>query len=174
MATGELQWTMGSVQPSDGSSGNATPGIVRVQGTETNPKKHFLVAQFDAATAEYVTMAFRWPVNYASGGTLLLQWMANSASGNSVVWGARVGATTAADADTPVEHAAAAASTTTTAGNATEARRMIETSITLANLDSVAVGDLALLIVYRDAANGSDTLAVDAELITAALQYTTT
>lgn len=174
MATGELQWTMASIQPSDGSSGNATPGVVRIQGTETNPKKHFLVAQFDAATAEYVTIAFRCPVNYASGGILLLQWMANSASANSVVWAARVGATTAADADTPVEHAAAAASSTTTAGNATEARRMIETSITLSNLDSLAVGDLVLLLVYRDAANGSDTLAVDAELISVAFQYTTT
>lgn len=174
MATGEYQWAMSAVNPSDGSSGNATPPIRRIQGTEANPKKHFLVAAFDAATAQYLTIPLRWPVNYASGGTVLFQWMANSASANSVVWAARLGAITAADADTPVEHAAAAASTVTAAGNATEARRLMDSSITLANLDSAAVGDLAFLIVYRDAANGADTLAVEAELIIVTFQYTTT
>ncbi len=163
MATATLQWGM-----------NAATALQRIQGTESNPKKHFLVAAFDAATDEHLWFTFRAPADYASGGTVELLWMANSASSNSVVWGARLGAITPGDADTPVEHAQAAASTTTTAANATEARRELTTSITLANLDSVAAGDLCFLLVYRDADNASDTLAVDAELIIAALTYTTT
>lgn len=174
MATGELQWAMNAAVLPDGSSGNAGPAISKLIGTESNPKKFLVIASFDAATDEHIHLTFRAPANYASGGTVKLLWMANSASANNVVWGARVGAITPADADTPVEHAEAAASTTTTAGNATEARRLIETSITLANLDSIAAGDLATLIVYRDADNASDTLAVDAELIVVALTYTTT
>jgi hypothetical protein len=172
VATGTIQLPVGAATLPDGSSGNAAPGIARIQGTETNPKKHFLVAAFDAAIDEHLWWQFRMPSDYASGGTAKLLWMTNTASSNSVVWGARLGAVTPADADTPVEHASAAASTTTTAGNATEARRLIETSITLANLDSVAAADLVFLLVYRDADNASDNLAADAELIQAVLEYT--
>lgn len=174
MATGTVLLSLLSAITPDGSSGNAAAQVVRLQGTESNPKKHFLVAAFDAATDEHLWWYFRVPQDYASGGAVKISWMTNSASANNVVWGSRIGAITAADADTPVEHAAAAASTTTTAGNATEARRLIDTSITLANLDSVAAGDLAFIVIYRDADNGSDTLAADAELITAAFEYTTT
>lgn len=156
----------------DGSTGNGAPGLVRVQGTESNPKKHMIVAQFDAATDEHLWWTFRMPSNYLSGGTVKLLWMANTASGNSVVWGASIAAITPADTDTPVEHAAASPTTATTAANATEARRLVETSIALSSLDSVASGDLVSLLIYRDADNGSDTLAADAELITAAFEYT--
>ena len=75
------------------------------------------------------------------------------------------------DADTPIEHADASAQSTTTATNATEARRLNLTSISITNLDGVAAGDLVVLVVYRDAANGSDTLAVDAEFIGATLEF---
>lgn len=173
MATSSILLPIGAAVAPDGTSGNAAPGIVRIQGTESNPKKHFLAAQFDAATDEHLWWTFRMPAAYASGGTVKLAWMTNTASSNSVVWGARLSALTPADADTPVEHASAAASTTTTAGNATEARRLIETSIVLSDLDSVAAGDFVALLIYRDADNGSDTLAADAELVAATLEITT-
>jgi hypothetical protein len=173
MATGYVNLAIAAATPPDGSSGNAGPALLRLQGTEANPKKHLLVAAFDAATDEHLTWAFTVPGDYASGGAVRLQWMANLASGNSVVWAARIGAVTPADADTPVEHAAAAASTQATAANATEARRLVETAITLANLDGLAANDLALLLVYRDADNASDTLAADAELLSARFEYTT-
>lgn len=174
MATGTILCPIQAAAIPDGSTGNAAPAIALIQGTETNPKKHFFVAQFDAATDEHLWWTFRMPADYASGGAVKLSWMTNSASANNVVWAARIGAVTPADADTPVEHAEAAVSSTTTAGNATEARRLIETSISLANLDSVAAGDLVFLLVHRDADNASDTLAADAELITASFEYTTT
>lgn len=174
MATGAVILPIGGAALPDGSSGNLAPGIVRIKGTEADPKKHFLVALFDPGTDEFLWWTFRMPPDYASGGVVKLLWMANSASGNSVVWAAQIGAITPADTDTPVEHAQAAVSTATTAGNATEARRLIESSITLANLDSVAANDLVNLGVSRDANNASDTLAVDAELIAVSFEYTTT
>lgn len=173
MATSTILLGVSSATPPDGSSGNAAPGFAVIQGTESNPKKHFVVAQFDATTDEHLWWVFRMPADYASGGTVKLAWMANSASGNSVVWAAGLGAVTPSDADTPVEHAGGAVSSTATAANATEARRLVESSITLANLDSVAAGDLVVLLIHRDSDNGSDTLAVDAELITVAFEYTT-
>jgi hypothetical protein len=171
MATGRLIWRSWDGTPLDGSASNAGPALLPLIGTDAAPKKILEVAAFDASTAEYLCFDFRMPGEYLSGGTVTLQWMAN-ATANSVVWAAKLAAVTAADADTPVEHAPATASTATTSVNTTEARRLTETSITLANLDSVAGGDYCSLIVYRDAANGSDTCTVDAELLTVELAFT--
>lgn len=157
----------------DGSSSNAAPQMSRRKGSETAPAKHLLTVDFDASTDEHLWWVFTMPQNYASGPIVRLQWMANATSG-SVVWGSQIGATTPADADTPLEHALGAATTATTAANTTEARRLVETTITLANLDGLAAGDLAYLLVYRDANNGSDTCTVDAELVGCSLDYTTT
>ena len=58
-------------------------------------------------------------------------------------------------------------------GYATEARRTVDTTITLANLDSVAAGDLVYVCVNRvpsDVVN--DTLSVDSEFLVAVLTYT--
>lgn len=156
----------------DGSTGNLAPGLVRLQGTESNPKKHLIIAQFDATTAEHLWWTFAMPAAYVSGGTVKLLWMTAAVTSTSVVWCARIGAVTSGDADTPVEHAAAAASTATSAVNTTEARRLTAASITLANLDSVAAGDLVNLLVYRDPADAADTLASDAELVAVALEFT--
>lgn len=172
MATSTIVLPVASAVPPDGSTGNLAPGIVRIQGTEANPKKHMIVAQFDATAAEYLWWSFRLPAGYVSGGAVKVSWMANLASGNSVVWAASLGAVTPADVDTPVEHANAAASSTTTAADAVEARRLVETSITLAALDSAAAGDVISLLVYRDAANAADTLTVDAEMLIASFEYT--
>lgn len=156
----------------DGSSGNAAPQFSRRIGTESNPKKFFVTADFDPTTDEHIWWVFQVPQNWASGGTFRLHWQANATSG-SVVWGARIGAVTPADADTLIEHAEAAATTTTTAANATEARRLVETTITPSG-DSMAAGDTIAVVVYRDADNGSDTCSVDAELVTISWDYVTT
>lgn len=172
MATGEVLLPASVFTPSDGSSGNAAPAGMVLAGTATNPKGYHRVWAFDASTQEFLTVDFRLPNDYSSGGTLKLLWTANATSGN-VIWAAKVGATTPADADTPIEHAYNTAGTVTTAANTTEARRLVESSITL-TMDSAAAGDLISLLVYRDASNGSDTTSVDAELWVASFQYTTT
>lgn len=173
MATGTLELPIAAAIPPDGSSGNAAPAIQRIQGSESNPKKHFLVAAFDGAgtTKEYLWWYFRMPSDYSSAPIVKLQWMLNAITSNTVNWEVSIGAITPADADTPVEHANAAISEATDAANNTEARRLIESSITLANVDSVVAGDLVFLLVARDPAN--DTATQDAELIAVVLEYTT-
>jgi len=175
MATATLQWGPWDGAPGDGSASNAGPALLVVAGTEANPKKQVRVAAFDASTDEHLWFQFRMPADYKAGGTVKLLWMTNSATANACAWGARLAAITPADADTPVEHAEAAASLVSTAANATEARRLIESTIELANLDGVAAGDLCELLVYRDAdASGgqTDSLTGDAELLAVALQFT--
>lgn len=174
MATGTVILDVASATPPDGSTGNAGPSLGRVIGTESNPKKFYLTAAFDPGTDEHLWWNFRMPADYASGGTIKILWYSNdTGASETCVWGARLGAVTPADADTPIEHAEAAATTTSTDVNTTEANRLIETSITLANLDSVAAGDLVFIVIYRDADNGSDDLTSDALLVTASFEYTT-
>ena len=173
MATGYISLTVTAAVLSDGSASNAAPQLKRTQGTDSNPKKHFMVMAFDASTRENCHWAFRMPDDYASGGTLKISWMGAGASGSNVIWGAQVSATTPADADTPIEHAKSSAATVTTAGNATEARRLIESSISL-NMDSAAAGDFIVITFYRDAANASDNYTSDAEVVAATFSYTTT
>ena len=173
MATATILLGVGAAVLSDGSASNAAPQIKRTQGTDANPKKHFLVLAFDASTQEHCSWQFRLPGDYSSGGTLKILWMGAGASGNNVVWVAQVSATTPADADTPIEHAKSSAATVTTAGNATEARRLIESSISL-NMDSAAAGDYIVITMYRDADDGSDNYTSDAEVVACAFEYTTT
>jgi hypothetical protein len=173
MATGQIQLHVAAAALPDGSTSNTPPVLALRKGSEAAPAKFFRVAQFDASTRQDLWWAFTVPQNYASAPILRIQWFANATAG-SVVWGGRIGAVTAADADTPVEHAMATATTVTTAANTTEALRLVDSTITLANLDSVAVGDLVFVNLYRDAANGSDTTTVAAEVIAASIDYTTT
>lgn len=173
MATATINLPVAAGVMPDGSTNNLAPGMTRRKGSETAPAKFFLTADFDASQRESLYWTFQMPQNYASAPIVRLHWQANATSG-SVVWAAQIGAVTPADTDTLVEHVLATASTATTAANTTEARRLVETTITLANLDSLAAGDEIVVCVYRDGANGSDTCTVDAELISVSLDYTTT
>lgn len=173
MATGYIPLPIAGAILPDGSASNAAPQLQRTKSTAAAPAPHFVELLFDAATDEMCSWTFQLPGNYASSPVLRLHWKANTTS-NSVVWGCRIAATTPSDTDTPNEHAFGTANTATTAVNGTEARRLVETTITLTNNDSMAAGDTITLQVYRDADNGSDTCTVDAELVSATLEYTTT
>jgi len=172
MATGSVLLLPAAATFPDGSTGNLAAGLTRRQGTNANPKRHFLTLDYDGAGAnEGAWFAFRMPADYASGGTLKIEWQANATSGDCK-WQASVGAVTAGDADTFLEHAQAAAATVTTTVNATEARRVNTSSITL-TMDSAAAGDVVSIYVFRDSLDAADTMTVDAELIAAAFEYTT-
>lgn len=174
MATGTILLSPGMAVLGDGNTSNLAPGITRRQGTQTGTKGHYLTLDYDGAgNAEYAHWQFRLPANYSSAPVLKILWHANSTSGN-VKWQSKVGAVTPADADTPVEHAYASADTVTTGVNATEALRLIESSITVSTTDSWAAGDYVQLIIFRDSADASDTCTADARLLMAALEYTTT
>jgi hypothetical protein len=175
MATGTvLLPTTAAVLP-DGSTSNLAPGMSRRQGTQTGAKVHFITLDFDGAgNLELCFFGFRLPANYASAAALKLQWQAN-ATANAVKWQAKVGAVTPADADTVLEHAFATAATVTTNVNTTEARRLTESSIDLSGVfDSGAPGDYITIQLLRDSADAADTATVDAELLTASFEYTTT
>ena len=171
MATGSINLPIGAATPPDGSTNNAAPAMQAYKATNSAPVRFGLRAAFDASTDEHLWWTFTCPDNYASGGTLRLLWAANATS-NSVVWGASVSAITAGDADTYLEHAQATATTATTAVNTTEARRVVETTIS-PSVDSMAPDDLVTILVYRDANNGSDTCTVDAELLSVVFEYVT-
>lgn len=172
MATGTIQLQVGAATPPDGSASNAAAAIQSYKGTNTAPARFGLRGLFDATTQEHLWWTFTAPNNYASGGTVRILWAANATT-NAVVWGCSVGAVTAADADTYLEHVQATASTTTTNVNATEARRITETTIS-PSVDSMAANDLVTIVIYRAAANGSDTCTVDAEYVSGVFEFTTT
>jgi hypothetical protein len=176
MATSSLILPIGGAALPDGSSGNAAPQVERIQGTETNPKKHFLALRFDAATEEMAYFSGQLPHEAAAAPTFTLRliWASVSAiTSTNVVWGARISAVTPTDADTPIEHAQAAQQTVTSANNTTEAGRAIAASITFTNAqaDGITADDWFVVQISRVAANGSDTLAEDARLIGAALTF---
>ena len=168
MATGSILLPNMAAQPPD----SAGPALSVAKGTHTAPERFSLIASFDAAADQHLWWTIQVPDNYASGGTFRLVWEANATSG-SAVWGASVGAVTAGDADTPIEHNQSTATTTTTAANATEARRLVETTIA-PSMDSMAPDDLVTVLIYRDANNGSDSLSLVANLWSVILEYTTT
>lgn len=159
----------------DGSTDNVPCGMTTRKGALSGIDDFFITLDFDGAgsTVESAWWTFRMPANYSSSPVLKILWMAN-ATANAVKWQSQMSAITPTDADTPLEHALATANTTTTNVNTTEARRVTETSITMTNADSVAAGDLVMLVIKRDPSDGSDTATVDAELLMAALEYTTT
>lgn len=176
MATSSLILPVGNATLPDGSSGNAAPQQERIQGTESNPKKHLLALRFDAATEEMAYWSFPLPHEAAAAPTFTLRLLWTSIAAvttTNVVWGARISAITAADADTPVEHAQAAQQTVTSANNTTEAGRAIAASIAFTNAqaDGVTADDLVVVQISRVAANGSDTLAEDSRLLGAALTF---
>jgi hypothetical protein len=173
MATGYIPINVLGHTPPDGSTSNAAPQIERVKSSASAPSLHFNRLLFDASTDEHAYFQIPIPGNYASSPVLKIKWQANATTGN-VVWGARLAAITAGDTDTPQEKALATAQTTTTSVNTTEANREVETSITITNTDSVAAGDSAYLLIYRDADNASDTCSVDAAMLGAVLEYVTT
>lgn len=177
MADSSVIFPMGGASLPDGSSGNAAPQIERVQGTEANPKKHVIVLRFDPTTEEFAYWSGQLPheAHATPTFTLRLIWASITAiTTTNVVWGARISAVTPGDADTPIEHAQAAQQTVTSANNVTEAGRAIAASITLSNAqaDGITADDFFQIAISRVAANGSDTLAEDARLWSAALSYT--
>jgi hypothetical protein len=176
MATGELQFPAECWYAPDGTTNNipANGPILNI-GSQATRKAAFYTIDFDGAGAvvESRHIAFRMPVDYSSGGSLIIQWFANATT-NAVVWQAQLYQVDAADTDTPLERAYATAATVTTNVNTTEANRLNESTIDLsAVMDSVAAGDEVHLVIFRDPGNGSDTSTADARMTRATFQYTT-
>lgn len=171
MATATIMLPPLALVQSDNNTNNVICGITRRIGTQSTKKVTFMTLDFDGAgsTAEHAWWGFSLPADYISGGTLLLHWMANATSGN-VKWQALVSAVTPLDADTPLEHAFGAVASATDAVSALEARRLLQSNITL-NMDGAVARDSIELCLYRDPSDAADTCSVDAELKMAWFEY---
>lgn len=124
---------------------------------------------FDASTAEYAQVMIPMPKSWDEG-TITVQfgWRAPGGTGN-VVWAAQAVALSDDDA---IDAAFGTAQSVTDGVTATGDLMWSAFTSAITVGGSPAAEDLVCLQVYRDAANGSDTLASDALLIAIRVKYT--
>lgn len=136
-------------------------------------RNNHIVAAFDAATDENLDFRGVLPQHYAGGGlTLILTWMAESATANTCRWSAAMEAmTTDLDSDSFATAQTAGGTANATSGVVTQ------TTITMssgANMDSLAAGGAFRLRISRDAdgTSGTDDMTGDAQLLTVEIRET--
>lgn len=154
----------------------APPQLTVVESTGTGTARRY-VMDFDAATDEIVYWTFVVPSDMTAGNWLLgINWYTNDIGANEdAIWAAQMSCTSEGDADSMAEDAAGSANTASENCNATEANRLIQTTLTLSNTDSVAAGDTCTLRFFRDADDSvgdadNDGLSSDARLLGIRLQ----
>jgi hypothetical protein len=136
-------------------SSNA-PALTLVEGTNQT----FYALAFDKDTDESAWITFGVPDYYESGTavTFKIKWRAN-ATANDVMWAVDyIGTDEGEDTDAATSNVAFSADTTNGTAN-------YMNEVTKTQAAPWALGDQAVLRVYRDANHASDTLAVDAELL---------
>lgn len=174
MATGSILLTPGAAVLPDGSASNLPPALQRRKSSGAAPAPYFLELWFDAATEEWASWSFRMPADFASlpAGALKVQYKMAAATTGDVVWAGSIAAVSDGDA-TDVDAKVFATANTATVTVPGTAGHLDEASITMTNADSVAAGDFVVVRIARQGVAGGDTATGDAELVTAALLYTT-
>ncbi|MFB4265326.1 hypothetical protein [Nonomuraea sp. GTA35] len=132
---------------------------------------------YDATTAENAYWKFE-PIAYGSGSiTCDVIWYADTSttSTHGVTWQVAVAAITPSADTTNVETKsfATAQSASTDLGSA-DAQKLMRTTITISNLDSIAAGDEAWLRVTRLVSDAGDDLTGDAILTSVRISYSDT
>lgn len=129
---------------------------------------------FDSATDEYVDFQGVMPRNYAGGGLTLTIYWASGVTTNDTVWRAafRRVQDDAEDIDTTAHSYDYNSVTATTASAAGEVDYATITFTDGTDMDSLAVGELFILRVTRNASSGSDTMSGDAYLIAVEVKET--
>lgn len=175
MATGSILLNPGAAILPDGSASNLAPALQRSKSSVTAPAPYFLQFAFDAASLEAAMWQFRVPADYASAMVLKVVFkMVSATTGNVIINGALAAYTPGTDTtDFDAKAFAAANVSAATAVPATTAGKLGEISLALTTDDSIAAGDMAVLYLARDGANGSDTAAGDMEVTAVAITYTT-
>lgn len=144
---------------------------IQTQTELTTNKVNIFTADFDSTTKEYLEWSVPMPSDWNAGTiTATFYWTAVSTSTNSVVWGLQ--GRSLADSST-WDQAFGTAQEVADANTSTSTQIHISGStaaITLAG--TPAASQLVQFRAYRDPANGSDTLAVDAKLIGVMITYT--
>ena len=126
---------------------------------------------FDTATIEYAQFQVRMPKSWnESTVTYTPVWTANSTSTNGVAWVLRA---KALGNDETIDSAWGTGVTVTDLNTATAYQNHIASESTAVTISNAAELEWVVFEVYRDVANGADTLAVDALLLGLTINYTT-
>lgn len=132
---------------------------------------------FDASTSETAYWKFE-PIAYGSGNiTCDILWYADTSttSTHGVTWQVNVAAITPNSDTTNVESKTmATGQQASTDLGSTNAQKLMKTTITISNLDSIAAGDEAWLRLARLTADGNDDLTGDAIVTSVRLSYSDT
>lgn len=171
MASGDTLCVFTARDAVPSATSGATHGIL---AGAASPAEGVPTLAFDAATDEHADFTGVMPRAYGGGGlTLTLYWAAAATSG-AVVWNAAIRriADDAEDIDTTAHSYDANAVTATTASAAGEVDYAAITFTNGADMDSLAVGELFILRITRDADNGSDDMTGDALLIAVEIKET--
>ena len=163
-------------RPADGTgSGNAAPApaleVSATAQTTNSPKVLQLVYYFDAAADEHLEWTFMMPGDYSSGGTLRIKAKAFSATTNDMVWKAAIAPITdsSTDDDATVFNTVG---TVTLAAPGTQGQTI--TGTIALTVTGVSANRKVTIFIGRDADNAADTMAGDAVLVAATLEYTPT
>ncbi|MBK9711545.1 MAG: hypothetical protein IPO81_09515 [Kouleothrix sp.] len=139
-----------------------------------NVRNSHATLDFDAASNESALFGAVLPTHYAGGGlTVVLMWMAATATSGNVVWNAAIERhqQTTDDLDSD-SFATAQAATAAAPGTSGQVQYTTITFTSGAQMDSLAAGESFRIKVTRDAANVSDTMAGDAQLLRAFIKET--
>lgn len=143
-----------------------------LDGSELNYR-----ALYDATTDESLFWQFRMPADYASGLTAKIQFSMNStqAATRYIEWEVLVMAVTPGDAADIVTDSYDTTNAANKDVSSLTAGYLVELSISLSNVDSLAAGDYIKIKLTRDAngTNGTDSATGDAEVVAFSLEYTT-
>lgn len=144
-------------------AGASTPSFGQVSGGSTVAEA-LDTFDFDAASAEYMDFYGRLSDRYSSTGvTVKFSWSGKAGTSGNAVWGAAFRRLNSAETLSGSHSYVYQSTTTAVSGTLT---RPSETGIafTSGQIDSLAAGEPYILRVYRNAANGSDTLTGDAQM----------
>ncbi|KPL67402.1 hypothetical protein SZ64_04345 [Erythrobacter sp. SG61-1L] len=141
-----------------------------VGSSETTTNKIMVeTLDFDASTAEYAQIRFLMPKRWDKG-TVKVQYIWTATTTGNVVWACRA---VAISDDDPIDAAFGTAQSVTDGVTAANDVMVSAQSSAITVGGSPANGDMVVFEFYRDAANGSDTLAADAKLLGVRIILTT-
>lgn len=145
-----------------------TNGAAAGLSESTTNKVMLRTLDFDQTTAEYAQIAIPMPKSWNEG-TVTVQFIWTAGATGNVVWAAQGVALSDDDAvDTAFGTAQTVTDGVTASGDVMESA--FTSAITIGG--TPAAEDIVVFQFYRDASNGSDTLAADAKLIGVRINYT--
>lgn len=174
MASGDI---MGIFNPHDANLPSTDFAQFDTRTGGATPAEILPVLDFDTTTQEYADFLFELPATYDGGGlTVTIKWMATSATSGEVVWAAAIRriADDAEDFDSTAHsydyNSIGAGATAPSASGEFGYDNITFTDG--ADMDSLAAGEIGILRISRDTADGDDDMSGDAELVSVIVKET--